>query len=43
MAGSALSLLTYAGPVSNEAVMLGFRQHGGGQPGAPHRRVQQER
>jgi hypothetical protein len=31
-AGSPLSLLSYAGPVSNDAVTLGFRQHiGSGQ------------
>ena len=32
-AGSPLSLLTYAGPVSNDAVTLGFRQHIGASQG----------
>ena len=33
VAGSPLSLLTYAGPVSNDAVTLGFRQHIGASQG----------
>jgi hypothetical protein len=31
--GSALALLAYAGPVSNDAVSIGFRQHIGASQG----------
>ena len=41
-AGSPLALLTYAGPVSNDAVTIGVRQHIGASQALAHRGLQQD-